>query len=141
MKSLLVFFLLTLFSTAFSSAEETPSLFRLKRTDAEIRRQLTGHWTNLQRGFRGHLGYAPDGKASCELTPVDFFTKTLFSSYSFQGSWKVKDGLLYTKVTSSTSKKFPLGTTYRDEILELTDTSMTLRNEKQLVTRFDRVQE
>jgi hypothetical protein len=120
-------------------AAETAALVRPKLGDAQIKKLVTGQWSNLQKGFRGKLVYAADGKSTCELVPVDFLTKMLLSTYAFEGTWQIKDGLLYTKVIKSSSKNFPIGETYRDEILDLTPDSMTLRNQKQMVTRFERV--
>jgi hypothetical protein len=121
------------------SAEEPTALVHPKLSDAQIKKMVSGRWTNVQKGFKGKLVYAADGTSSCELEPVAFFTKMLLSTYSFEGTWQIKAGLLYTKVAKSSTKNFPVGETYRDEIMELTPDSMTLRNQKKMVTKFERL--
>jgi len=105
-------------------------------SDADITHRLTGTWVGKEKGFEGTLEYHPDGVCVSRLEPVDFPVVLFAHPYQFKGTWKIRNGALYSTVTSSNIKAISKGTVYRNEILKLTSDTFTTRNERGWVTEF-----
>jgi hypothetical protein len=107
-------------------------------TDASITTQLTGTWTGKEKGFRGTLEYRADGVCTSKLVPEDFPLTLFADPYSFEGTWKIDHGVLYSTVVHSSTPKIPKGKVYKNTLLELNHDSFVTKNELGWTTPFKR---
>ncbi|MEJ0088235.1 MAG: hypothetical protein WDM80_00530 [Limisphaerales bacterium] len=65
--------------------------------DAELRQKITGTWTVNSNGINGTISVASDGSFISKFSVIG--TK-ITSELIYQGTWRVKDGVLITTITN-----------------------------------------
>lgn len=129
---------LTIINQESNGAERTSSFHRIDvaaavPSDEECAQKLQGTWLYLytnkvkSAGLRAYSSYQSDGKASWHGT---IYRGTESSrTPNALGKWRVEHGYLITGVTNSEGGVLPTNTETRDEIIQITDSQFSYRDE------------
>lgn len=136
-------------NTDTNGAEKTSALKRADSpaaiaSDDEYTRKLSGTWlysyTNKTKaaGMRLYSIYEPGGTASWHGTIYKADTYT--PAPNAFGLWRVEHGILITTITNTQANSLPSNQEARDQILQVTDSQFSFRDEKGALKKDLRVQ-
>lgn len=75
-----------------------------RKTDADIRKILTGSWGHQDDTWVNTLSLNPDGTFSSTRTYKKSFGKLFNPNVRSSGTWKLDEGILICRITASTNK-------------------------------------